>query len=584
MMGHPPDKCEMIILGGTWDCYAPAYRDEFIRGLFYACNTYHRMSLRLQGDLSHLTKAWLGTGPFIAKGRFDPERTIISHLRAPLSLEEEKKENENAPCARIIGIVLETRPDQINRHSLIRKRKLGCTRIQLGIQSTDNEVLRLNNRGHGVEESIAALLYARDAGFKVDGHLMPDLPFTTLEKDYKLIKDVFLGEVLQLDYCKLYPCLDLPYTKSREWKEQGVWKPIAEHDFPSFLELLRFAMASVPPWTRVNRVQRDFPEAQEKNAYLGFVSDNIKSNLQQMVMMELEKKGQVCVDIRSREIKTQMPINCGQRARLFVRTYRANGGTEIFLSVELPKRTGTDPDDAVLMGLLRLRLPDTECNIIRTGQRGTSGALATYPKHYLPDFCRGGMLLARIRELHVYGIVQMVNDSAAQEDRQKAQHSGVGRFLMCVAEHVSAMHGFTHCAVISGVGVRDYYRRRGYTMDTNEGEYLVKPLACPHLQPMVLFGRAYTQADLLAALAAMPIPQAYLPTPRITVPDSRPFPLSLLPLRPTTVCERKVYADIQNGEPRLAILHPRPQSTHTLLLLALVLPVLLAIALYFVVY
>ena len=152
------------------------------------------------------------------------------------------------------------------------------------------------------------------------------------------LSQVFGGEELQLDYCKLYPCLDLPYTLSRKWKEEGVWKPIAEHDFPAFLDLLRHAMAVVPPWVRVNRVQRDFPEAREANQHLGFVSDNIRSNLQQMVMEALKKNGQGCYDVRSREIKNQFPSDTDARARLFVRSYRANHGTELFISVELPTK------------------------------------------------------------------------------------------------------------------------------------------------------------------------------------------------------------------------------------------------------
>eukprot|EP00854_Cymbomonas_tetramitiformis_P008508 gene8508-10103_t len=382
-MGHPPDKIEIIVLGGTWDSYPAEYREEFILQTFYACNMFHRISLRLAGDLSHLTREWADQNPFQQGLGFDKERNIIRHLRPPKSLAEEKAENQESPCGRIIGVLLETRPDQISKSSLVKKRSLGCTRIQLGLQHTDNEILKLNNRGHSVEKSVSAIKFARDACYKIDGHLMPDLPGTTPEKDIEMISKIFLGEDLQLDYCKLYPCLDLPYTVTRKWKEEGKWKPLAEHDFPVFLDILRFAMANVPPWVRVNRVQvrealtslggwilvrgqRDFPEATEKNQYLGFVSDNIKSNLQQYVYNELAKHGQACYDVRSREIKNQFPSDFSTRAKLFIRSYRASEGTEFFVSVELPQRKAKGPDDAILMGLLRLRLTDYDMLRIRS--------------------------------------------------------------------------------------------------------------------------------------------------------------------------------------------------------------------------
>jgi ELP3 family radical SAM enzyme/protein acetyltransferase len=216
-------------------------------------------------------------------------------------IRREQDINTKSKCARIIGLVLETRPDRISRFSLIEMRKLGSTRIQLGIQHTDNYVLDYNNRGHHVEASIKANKFIRDGGFKIDGHIMPDLPGTTLELDYEMAQTVFGGDQLQLDYCKIYPCLDLPYTEIRKWKEEGSWKAIAEHNFPEFLSLMCHTVSIVPPWTRINRVQRDFPESSMKNNGLGYISDNIKTNLQQIVSDELSRRGLTCIDIRSRE-------------------------------------------------------------------------------------------------------------------------------------------------------------------------------------------------------------------------------------------------------------------------------------------
>eukprot|EP00121_Abeoforma_whisleri_P016865 Awhi_evm1s15459 len=545
LMGHPPDKLEMIILGGTWDSYDEKYREYFLHQIFYACNVFSRISLRMDGDLSHLTREWADLNPFRKGMRFDESKVIQSQLRPPNSLQEEKAENEVAKCARVIGIVLETRPDQISKKSLLRKRRLGCTRLQLGFQHTDDEILKYNNRGHNVAKSVDAVQCARDNCFKVDGHLMPDLPGTTYEKDIEMIDRIFGGDDLQLDYCKLYPCLDLPYTVTRKWKESGEWKPLAEHNFPVFLDIMRIACARTPPWTRINRVQRDFPEAQENNDYLGFVSDNIRSNLQQYVVQELEKHGQTCYDIRSREIKNAFPLDFAERAKLMVRTYRSNHGTEFFLSVELPQRKPKSIDDAILMGLLRLRMTDFDCDRLAGKNRKT-------PFHLLPEFT--SRPIALIRELHVYGNIQMVQKDIG---KTTSQHTGVGKFLMAVAETIAKAYHFQEIAVISGVGVRGYYKKLGYHMDNGEGEYLIKSLIDtptvindietqpdPPL-PLRLFDREFAQEDILAPISSLVVPNKYM----AIRPKYDHLPHLLYPSEPWY--EISNYPLIQNGEPQV---------------------------------
>eukprot|EP01134_Creolimax_fragrantissima_P007795 CFRG7795T1 len=541
MMGHPPDKCEMIILGGTWDSYEENYRDNFIHQLFYACNMFSRVSIRLNGDLAALTKEWVSLNPFMHGLAFDSFDKIKKNLRAPLSLQEEKSINEKADCARIIGIVLETRPDQINKRSLLRKRRLGCTRLQLGIQHTDNEILDLNKRQHGVEKSRDAIYFARDAAFKVDGHLMPDLPGTTPQKDYDMLDEVFGGELLQLDYCKLYPCLDLPYTVTRKWKEDGSWKPMAEHQFDEFLNILRHGMAICPPWTRINRVHRDFPEATVKNDYLGFVSENIKSNLQQHILVELKKHGQACYDIRSREIANAFPVDCDQRARLFVRSYRANEGTEIFLSVEIPRTQARTPDDAMLLGLLRLRLNDVDMKRIR-------GENVKIPTHFLPEFVEKPY--ARIRELHVYGNLRMVTRN--RTDTSSSQHTGVGKFLMATAESISRLCGFHDVCVISGVGVRDYYRHRGYELLADNGEYMVKSLRTEKklelVEELKLFGHRYNDFQMGQALMKLGLTRPLISPEASAYISSQKHNLTELKHQVHS------YAHIQDGKAELLIL------------------------------
>ena len=507
VMGHLPDKCEFIALGGTFDCFPKEYQRLFSLSIFYACNMYNYISLRFDGSHKHLLQDWLADKPFLNNAPLsdklldglDSIRSIPSVSGKSASeiyemIRQEQDINTKSKCARIIGLVLETRPDRISRFSLIEMRKLGSTRIQLGIQHTDNYVLEYNNRGHGIEASIKANGFIRDGGFKIDGHIMPDLPGTTLELDYKMVKTVFEGDSLQLDYCKIYPCLDLPYTDIRKWKEEGNWKAIAEHNFPGFLELMCYTLSIVPPWTRINRVQRDFPESCEKNNGLGYISDNIKTNLQQIVTDSLAKRGLTCIDIRSREIRNAVVESRLDNAKLYIRTYRANEGTEFFISAEIPNvDTEGFTDNAILLGLCRLRIPDYEFT-----------AKERIPHHYLPIYRNKVDRISRIRELHVYGNI------ASSSKSGNSQHRGVGKFLISVAEAISRMYSCNLVTIISGVGVRDYYEHLGYTLDSNEDQFMIKYLGAECVKPMVLFGKEYDYSKIEECMHSSIISLTYI--------------------------------------------------------------------------
>lgn len=294
IMGHVPDKFEFILLGGTFDCFPREYRFQVAIDIFYACNMYQLLSTRCNGTNSSLLDEWYKTNPFATNRPLSVKLTeSLYHIRPRPIIETkefsekqilslltfEQEMNTKSSFCRVIGMVLETRPDRINRYSMTDLRKFGCTRVQIGIQSDNDYVLAYNNRGHKTIRSIQANKDLRDAGFKIDGHIMPDLPGTTIEIDYGTVRNVFQGDHLQLDYCKIYPCLDLPFTKIRGWKKTGKWKPIAENQFHEFLIFLAYTMSIVPPWTRVNRVQRDFPEASVLNNGLGYVSQTIKTSM-----------------------------------------------------------------------------------------------------------------------------------------------------------------------------------------------------------------------------------------------------------------------------------------------------------------
>lgn len=448
-MGHTIDKLEFIPLGGTWGCIDNERRKRYIHELFYAANTY--FIIQTTPILQEYFREWLKTQPFKNNLPFDKRITQFILFNRPIdSFESEKRINTDLPSCRVIGIVLETRPDKINRFTLQELRIQGCTRIQMGIQHINDEILERNNRKHDVATTVKAIRYAKDAAFKVDGHLMPDLPFTTLEDDYQMVQRVFLGEDMQLDYCKIYPCLDLPFTQIRKWKEAGIWKPIAENDFESFMNFLCYTLSIVPPWVRVNRVQRDFLEATERNGGLGFVSQNIRTNLQQMVTERMTALGMRQRDIRSREIRNLLidPVT----SKLYIRNYRASDATEYFISVENP--LSDQKDDAQLLGLCRLRIPDEAWRDQR---------------HWVHPFRDRDLKYALIRELHVYGMV--TNDTTTGN----VQHRGIGKFLMHVAEAIAQMHQCHRIAVISGVGVRGYYQSLGYKMtDEKNGEYMIK--------------------------------------------------------------------------------------------------------------
>jgi len=482
----------------------------------------------MNGIHSNLLQDWLAANPFAKASPLSGTLLNFLHSVYPRPLIQGKNQkkidemlrhqqfvNTKLEGCRVIGIVLETRPDRINRYSLIELRKLGCTRIQMGVQTDCDEVLAYINRGHTVATTIRANTFIRDNGFKIDGHIMPDLPGTTLKKDYDMVRHVFQGDDLQLDYCKIYPCLDLPFTEIRKWKHSGKWKSIAENQFPEFLDFLAYTMSIVPPWTRVNRVQRDFPEATVKNHHLGYVSETIRSNLQQIVVQHMAKKEMKSYDIRAREVRNAIIETQLQFAKLYVRVYRANGGTEFFISVEIPV-SPADFNDTNLLGLCRLRIPDTEFK------------KDLIPFHYLPVY-RNKERIGRIRELHVYGNVASLNKDG------NSQHRGVGKFMMNVAESIASSYDCTMITVISGVGVRDYYEHIGYTLDDHEDQYMIKKVGKEEKEEkeMILFGKIYSRENIENAMKDSIISKKYV---------------SAFEKNDTYDYERYVYATVQNGE------------------------------------
>ena len=443
LTGHPVDKIELLILGGTWSSYPAEYQEEFVRDLFYAANQF--TSVLLDGHPP----------------------------REPWTLEQEQLHNESCDC-RVIGVTIETRPDQIWGKELRRLRRLGVTRVQLGIQHTDDAILAAINRGCVTADAVNAFRLLKDSCFKIDIHLMPDLPTSTPERDADMFRYILDSEDLQADQWKIYPCEVTPWTKIKEWFDAGTYKPYGNElrqrtlpdgrveQYNPLFELILDVKRRVHPWIRLNRVIRDIP-----GEYI--MGGNMVTNLRQLLHNALERNGEHCRCIRCRECKTQRVQR--HECEIVVREYRSSGGRELFLSVE-------DAARRTLYAFLRLRL---------SASAGAGGVF--------PELERAAL----IRELHVYGQVIAVGDDQT-ERRGTTQHVGLGTTLLLKAEHLALENGFTRIAVISGVGTRDYYRNRGFA---DAEHFLVKELDPAAPRPELTISTADTDAPSPAAVAAL---------------------------------------------------------------------------------
>jgi ELP3 family radical SAM enzyme/protein acetyltransferase len=391
--GHTLQKLEIIVLGGTFSDYPRKYQEEFLRDVFFAANTY-------------------GT-----------------ELRDRKSILEEQLINENT-VYKIIGISLETRPDKITKHELMRFRKLGCTRVQIGVQHTSNEILSIVNRGHTVEQSVRAIKLLRNYGFKVDVHVMPDLPGTTPELDKVMLQTVLTHSDFKPDYLKIYPCLDVEYTEIRKWKQSGKWNPYAESDDGSLIiDVCLHAKIHSQYYTRFNRIQRDFCEENIEKDVKGYNSQNIRSNFRQILQNEAKKKNITCKCIRCCEVGSKS----FDSYYIHIDKYVASSGVEYFICAANNDRT-------ILYGFVRLRL---------SGENYRGYAL--------------------IRELHVYGTICNFTDANVSA----TQHKGIGTLLMIFAQFYATLNGYKTISVISGVGVRNFYRKLHYKYNT-DGYYMTK--------------------------------------------------------------------------------------------------------------
>jgi elongator complex protein 3 len=371
-LGHSVDKIELLILGGTWSCYPGAYQEWFVRRCLDALNGAEAATL-----------------------------------------EEAQQLNESA-LHRNVGLVVETRPDRITPQEVRRLRILGVTKVQLGIQSLNDDILRRNKRGHTVEDTRRAMRLLRLAGFKIVAHWMPNLLGATPESDLADFHRLWENASLRPDELKIYPTSLLENTELYEYWQRDEYVP---YDEETLVTLLAQCKSLIPPYCRVNRLMRDIPSP-------NIVEGVKKTNLRQIVQRRMKQMGLVCRCVRCREVRGQ-EIDTDS-LHLQNLNYETDATREVFLSYETP--------DDRLAGFLRLSLPQMESPIEEL------------------------IGCAVIREVHVYGPALELGDRQAGT----AQHAGLGTRLIEEAKHIARAAGYERLAVIAAVGTRSYYRERGF--------------------------------------------------------------------------------------------------------------------------
>jgi elongator complex protein 3 len=385
-IGHTTDKVELLILGGTWSTYPADYQEWFLGRCLDAMN----------------------------------------QREAP-SLQQAQTWNETARH-RNVGLVIETRPDWVTPDEIIRLRRLGVTKVQLGVQSLDNTILAANQRGHTVEQTRCATRLLRLAGFKIAVHWMPNLLGATPAGDRVDFLRLWSDRSLRPDELKIYPCALLPNTRLYEYWQLGTYIP---YDEETLIRLVADCKTAIPPYCRVNRITRDIPSP-------NIVAGNKKANLRQIVQASMKDQGRSCQCIRCREVRRESVDSANLQWNALI--YPTDVTREFFLSALTRSER--------LAGFLRLSLP----------KRGSRVQLAS-------DKRRAGVFdeignCAMIREVHVYGPALAVG-SVSDGD---AQHAGIGRQLIERAKQIARSEGYRRLAVIAATGTRDYYRPLGFEL------------------------------------------------------------------------------------------------------------------------
>jgi len=477
LSGHDTDKIEMIVLGGTRDVYPDDYKIEFIKGLYDACNTFDKL------EIDHK-----GINETDEDKRYKYTITNQDKINYSKNIDEAITINETA-THRVIWLTIETRPEYVTDTNCQLWRKLWVTRLEMGIQSMYDEVLEANKRGHTTKEIETACHKLRQYGFKFSVHIMPGLYKSTPEKDIWTLQQIYQNSYIKPDEIKFYPTSVIPNTELFDLYKKGEYKPLETTEIVKIIETTLKDI--VPPYTRIKRLIRDIPATEiaagsnitnlnqlvhtklqkEQNQniedrYAFFwrlywnyklyntFDEYIASSEDEKVLGEAEiltsivgippnltfPRSFISLDTRSREIRNN-PNPDGEIANLVVRKYLSSAGTEYFISFE--------DNLGYLYGFARLLLPKEDSFVNR---------------EWL------GPNTAMIRELHVYWNLQSLKIKAQESG---IQHTWFGKQLMQAAEQISKLHKYSRLSVISGVWVKQYYEKIGYT---KEWTYVVKKL------------------------------------------------------------------------------------------------------------
>lgn len=402
-IGHPIDKVELIVMGGTFPSYNVCYQEWFITKCLRAMNDFglenldSRVKIRKTGELN------------------------VPKDFAYLKDVQTKNELSTVRC---VGMTFETRPDYAKIEDIDRMLNMGVTRVELGVQTIYNFIYKRIERGHRVEDAVKSAQYLRDSGIKVAFHMMPGL-FSDPDRDMRIFHRLFEDEKFRPDMIKIYPCLVTKGSKLYDLWKTGDYEPYSTEDA---VDLIVKVKKILPKWVRTMRIQRDIPSQ--------LIEAGVKkSNLGELVYNKLEGEGVNCKCIRCREVGHKAAhgvIPDFHNVDLVKTEYNAAGGREIFLSQE-------ELSKDILMGFLRLRMPSENAHRVEIDDK-----------------------TALIRELHVYG--QMAEIGQKSDDLY--QHMGFGEQLLQEAERVASEEfDKKKILIISGLGARNYYRKFGYELE-----------------------------------------------------------------------------------------------------------------------
>jgi elongator complex protein 3 len=392
-IGHNVDKIELIVMGGTFPATPLDYQTWFIQRCLDAITEMESASL------------------------------------------EEAKKNAETSRIRNVGITVETRPDWAKESHIDDMLSRGVTRVEMGVQNPSDEIYRLVGRTHTVKDVVEATRIMKDSGLKIVYHLMPGLPSSNTKKDLEAFREIFTNPVFKPDMIKIYPCLVLKGTKAYKWHHEGKYEPYTNE---AAANLIVEVKKIIPHWIRVMRVQRDIPAPL-------IVAGVKRSNLRQLVQQKLKEQGIKCRCIRCREVGHRMLEDKvkpdPEKVKILTTKYAASEGEEIFISAE-------DPENDVLIGYLRLRIPSEKAHRQEIKAKPCS----------------------IVRELHVYGPLVPVGEHLGKA----WQHKGYGGILLSEAERISKEdYDAKKVLVISALGTKQYYMRFGYQYD---GSYMSKML------------------------------------------------------------------------------------------------------------